>query len=177
MPMKNKVILTLVYLLFGTVCSIVIAKDIHPFYLPKEVKVKFKSLYPDITEGINWQKKSNKYQADFIFYNKSISLVFHKNGKLLNSRIEIDVTEVPPLVYLNVKNSFIDKNYKILYVIKKSEWRKDFPEGNRDFYEVEVMKGRLMYIVRYSKEGKVLNIFELDKRDILDERWYYIGAS
>jgi hypothetical protein len=148
-----------------------IAKEINFIYLPKEVKLKFQSLYSQNIEGINWQKKFNKYQADFNLNNKSISLIFNKKGNLLNERIEIDLMDVPSLVFQKIKKSYIDKEYKILYIIRKSEWRKDFSEGKRDFFEVEVMKGRLMYIIRYSLEGKVLNIFELNKRAILDERW------
>ncbi|MDB5273251.1 MAG: hypothetical protein JWO58_1618 [Chitinophagaceae bacterium] len=155
--LKINLLLLMVFMTFQ-----VMANDVNPEKVPAQVKGKFQSLYPHIKEGVDWTKKTSKYQADFIYNDKSVSLLFDKHGELINSKIEIDSTELPPVVFSAIKTSYLNSNYKIMYVMKR--WRK----REALLYETAIMKGRKIYILRNDETGKMTNEYVIDKIDILN---------
>jgi hypothetical protein len=128
--------------------------------IPNAVINKLNSLYPG-ANNIKWKRTLFKYQADFVFENKSISFLFNPKGKIINSKIEIDSTSLPSKVLEVLKKEYLNDNYKIIYCMKRTD-----KEG--ELYEIEVMKGRGIFIIRYSVSGKLLNKYILQKVDILN---------
>jgi hypothetical protein len=154
---KTQFCLLMVVMSFG-----VMASNYNPEKLPNEVKQKIQSLYPGVEGRVDWTKKMNKYQADFIYNDKSVSLLFDKKGALLNSKIEIDSSEVPIAVLNAIKNNYLKDSYKIVYLMKR--WQ----HGEAILYETAIMKGRKIYILRNDDSGKLTNEYVVDKIDILN---------
>ncbi len=140
----------------------IIAKDYDTSRVPSKIRKKLETLYPNSRkEEVSWKKRFNKYQADFIDNNKSISLLFKKDGGIINYKTEINFSEVPSIISKEIKTDYLDKYYKIIYIMKRME-------KEEVLYEVEVMKGRIVNVIRYNMKGEVTNIYDLDKRDILN---------
>jgi hypothetical protein len=128
--------------------------------VPGAVVETFNSLYPSLNEVV-WEKKSGGFEADFVVNNRSMSMVFRKDGKLIDSKLEITDSELPANVLASLKRDYLDNNYKILYVMKKDS-------KGIESYEMEITKGRLLYIVRYDKEGNATNKYVINKLDIMN---------
>jgi hypothetical protein len=159
--MKKSIYNILLFISFYSFIPIIYGQNYDSSHLPNDVKEKFHSLYPNITNQVDWKKRFNKYQADFLVNNKNLSILFNKHGDIINSKIEIDTTEVPTIVYDHIRTDYLNKFYKMIYLMKRSG-------KNETQFEVEVMKGRRKFVVIYNTNGKATNIYELDKRDILN---------
>ena len=150
---------------FTVVCSIllmgfniVMAKEVVHGPVPEKVMEKFNAMYPNVKEPVSWSEMGGKHKADFVLNNKSISLIFKKEGELVDSKIEIEESELPAKVLAAVKKEYLDMDYKTVYIMKKLVL-------TVESYEIEVMKGRLVYVVRYDKEGNTTNKFTLRRWD------------
>jgi hypothetical protein len=129
--------------------------------IPEKVREKFKSMFADAKEPISWSETGGKYRADFVLNNKSISLVFKKDGELIDSKIEIEESELPSAVLDHLKKEYLGKEYKIIYIMRKVVL-------NIVSYEIEVMKGRIVNVVRYNKEGTITNKYTLRRWDSMN---------
>jgi hypothetical protein len=138
------------------------AMDIVHAPIPDKVLEKLNSLYPNLKEPITWKEGGGKYKADFVLNNKSISLVFKKDGEIIDSKVEIEMSELPAKVLAPLKKDYLDNDYKIVYIMKK------LVEGVES-YEIEVMKGRIVYVMRYDKEGSPTNKFMLRRWDTMND--------
>jgi hypothetical protein len=138
------------------------AMDVVHTPIPDKVLEKLNSMYPNMKEPITWKEGGGKYKADFVLNNKSISLVFKKDGELIDSKVEIEITELPARVLAPLKKDYLDYDYKTVYIMRK------LVEGVES-YEVEVMKGRLVYVMRYDKDGTPTNKFMLRRWDTMND--------
>ena len=130
--------------------------------IPKNILAKIDSLYPNATQ-IDWVKDMGHYQADFVYKNKCVSILFKKNGEELYFREEITAVEIPSAVREVLNQEYLDKGYKMVYVMTR--WAKnDF--AHQKLYEIEVVKGRRLYFVRYDGTGKLVTVYEMSKIDI-----------
>jgi hypothetical protein len=128
--------------------------------IPGAVVEMFNSMYPALKDVV-WEKKSGGFEADFVVNNRSMSMVFRKDGKLIDSKVEIEMSELPDKVLAPLKKDYLDNSYKIIYVMKKNT-------REIESYEIEVMKGRIVYVMRYDKEGNSTNKYVLNKWDIMN---------
>lgn len=130
--------------------------------VPENILAKLDSLYPHATQ-VDWVKKAGHYQADFVYNDKCVSILFKKDGEELYFREEIDAGEIPAPVMESLKKEYLDKGYKMVYVMTR--WAKgDY--GHQKIYEVEVIKGRRLYFARFDSSGKFVSVYEMDKIDI-----------
>jgi len=82
-------------------------------------------------------------------------MIFRKDGKLIDSKLEIIESELPANVLASLKKAYLDNNYKLLYLMKNDL-------RGIESYEIEITKGRLLYMVRYDKEGNLRTINKLE---------------
>lgn len=130
--------------------------------VPGNILAKLDSLYPKATQ-VDWVKDAGHYQADFVYNNKCVSILFKKSGEELYFREEIEAAEMPAAVNESVKKSYLDKGYKLVYVMTR--WTKN-DYAHQKIYEIEVIKGRRVYFARFDATGKLVTVYEMDKIDI-----------
>src|SRR6478736_9821505 len=106
--------------------------------VPKNILAKLDSLYPNATQ-VDWVKDAGHYQADFVYKNKCVSILFKKSGEEIYFREEIESAAMPAAVSESVKKTYLDKGYKLAYVMIR--WAKN-DYAHQKIYEVEVIKGR-----------------------------------
>ncbi len=134
----------------------------HDPDVPKNILAKLDSLYPKATQ-VDWVKDAGHYQADFVYNNKCVSILFKKSGEEIYFREEIEVSAMPAAVSESVKKTYLDKGYKLVYVMTR--WTKN-DYAHQKIYEVEVIKGRRVYFARFDATGQLVTVYEMDKIDI-----------
>lgn len=84
--------------------------------VPSAVTTKFTSTYPK-AEHPKWEKEGNNYEAEFEFNEVEMSALFDANGTIVETEVEIKVSELPKAVtdYMakNVAGSKIREASKI----------------------------------------------------------------
>jgi len=128
--------------------------------VPGTVVETFNAMYPTSKEVV-WEKKSGGFEADFVVNNKSMSLVYRKDGKLIDSKMEISASELPGNVMASLTGDYLKDNFKLLYVMKKDT-------KGVESYEMEVMKGALVYLVKYDKNGNATYKYTLTQWDVMN---------
>lgn len=96
------------------------AKDILPENVPDKVKSYVSKHYSKVN-NIEWEDKSKKgyYEAEFTYQGREIELKIDANGKLIASKEDILIKDIPSFA-----TDYIKKNYKdaqILGANKKFE--------------------------------------------------------
>ncbi|MDB5271972.1 MAG: hypothetical protein JWO58_339 [Chitinophagaceae bacterium] len=150
-------------LILFAVLPFMVQAHVSDLDIPKAIQSKLDSLYPQATH-VDWQKEGQRYQADFVYKDKCVSIVFKKDGDFVYFRQEIERKDLPAAVSESIKTMYLDKGYKIAYLMTR--WNKGDYEHQK-IYEVEVIKGRRLYISRFNAKGDLLTVYEIDKRDIL----------
>ena len=65
--------------------------------VPRAVKTKFTSMYPNITSA-NWEMENGKYEAGFKQSGTETSVLFEANGAHVQTEIEIPVSGLPSAI-------------------------------------------------------------------------------
>ena len=131
------------------------AQGVAPNKIPQTIKVKVDSLFPKVSK-VEWSKKGLKYEADFLYENRSISITFNKKGNIVKAAKEIDYAQLPSPIREKIAKRYSD--YKLYFFLENVH------KGKID-YEVEIMKGRNFYILNYKENGELLNKYDIIKSD------------
>lgn len=97
---------------------------------PDSVVSAFNKMFPNV-QNLKWSKENaTEYEAEFTVDGKSYSANFAKDGKWLETEMEISVSELPEIIVTNVNKTY--KNCKIngAYQINNSK--------NEMFYELDI---------------------------------------
>ncbi len=101
---------------FALIFGSAFAQKMKAADVPAPTKAKFTSLYPK-AEGAKWEKEGANYEAEFELNEVETSAVFDATGNLVETEVEIKVSELPKAVtdYMakNVAGSKIKEASKI----------------------------------------------------------------
>ncbi len=89
--MKSKLLFTLAVAFFSFSAF---AQDLKESEVPAPVKAAFAKLYPNVKD-VDWEKENSNYEAEFEVNKTESSVVFDAKGNLLETEIEINVSELP----------------------------------------------------------------------------------
>jgi len=73
--------------------------------VPPKVIIAFTKTFPKASH-VKWSKEKNDYEASFHFKGKKESAVFHREGKLMETEVEIAANELPKAVV-----DYVSKKY------------------------------------------------------------------
>lgn len=116
---------------------------------PEKVQETFKKLYPHV-QNVKWSKENKtEFEAEFKDDGKTTSVVIDKEGKLIETEIDITVSELPKgAVEYVAKNS---QGWKITEAAKIVD-----AKGTVTF-EAQVSKGKKNKDIIFTKEGNRLD--------------------
>lgn len=115
--------------------------DILTSQVPSEVINAFKAEFPDAMD-VDWEKKSEDYEADFEIQNIDHQVLINVDGMLLKHKYDILQSELPSEVL--------------------EEIRSFYPDNSIDDIEILEMDDQLYYQVEYDGDF-------LDKKKIFDQ--------
>ena len=98
-------------LTFGTLFTATYAQKIASSKVPAEVKVAFIKLHG--STKVSWEMEKLDYEADFTLNGKEASEVYSTTGLLLESEVEIKVSELPDAIRVKLKGIKITEAAKI----------------------------------------------------------------
>lgn len=105
--MKKSVII-LVALLVSTVAY---SQKVKEKDVPEAVKTAFKSAYPK-ADDVKWEKEDANYEVEFEIDDVDHSALYDVNGKLLESEMEIETSQLPQKALDYMKTHYADKKIK-----------------------------------------------------------------
>jgi len=113
--------------------------------IPQAAKDSFAKLYPKAAE-VKWDKENGDYEASFKFNGKDMSVIFDKDGKILETETAIEISQLPNGIEKYVKDNY--KGYKITGAaeIVKSNGEK--------LFEAEITKGKNKKDLLFDSNGK-----------------------
>jgi|RhiMethySRZTD1v2_1073278.scaffolds.fasta_scaffold2266675_2 uncharacterized membrane protein YkoI len=148
--MKSTILAVTASLFFLYSCSQDIPNSKVPSVVLNTVKAKFGS-----ANKIEWEKKSNLYEAEFKKDSIDYAVYIDPAGKLMMYKIDIKENELPPAVSLVIRTEYI--GYKI------DEAEKIEKDGT-SWYQVELEgKGKKDLKLNFSANGKLAPRNELFK--------------
>ena len=124
--------------------------------VPSPIQQRLDSLYPG-QKDVQWTKMNRRYRADFIYSGYNVSITFQKDARILLGMEEIDFNSLPPVITEKVQKDY--GLYKVLMVTK--EFKRD-----REFYEIEIVKGKYHYMLSYNQYGFLTGKCEVIKNDV-----------
>lgn len=104
-----KTFITLVTL--GLSFSLANAQTLKEAQVPAAVKDALKKQYPN-AKVEKWEKEGKNYEAEIEIGNAESSVVYDENGVLLETEIEIKVSELPKAVFEYFAKKFPEKKIK-----------------------------------------------------------------
>ncbi len=130
----KKAILILAILSMG---GFALAQKVKESAVPAPVKSGFVALYA--TDKVdNWKKEKGNYEASFMKDSKKMLVLFKPNGDWIETKAQIDASELPAPVTTYVKNNYPGQTIWDAYKITKS--------GGGDVnYKAEVGKMSLFF--------------------------------
>jgi len=126
---------------------------------PAAVKAKFASLYPDVIK-VKWIKEEANYEAGFEMNKTEMSCIFDREGNLLETESEIDISSLPATAI-----EYIHKNYPGQ---KIREAAQIVDSKKVTTFEAEVKEGDLIFDSNGNFLKKVVSAKE--KEDEQDEK-------
>lgn len=113
--------------------------------VPTKTKDSFSKLYPKAAD-VKWDKEKNNYEASFKQDGKDMSVIFDKDGKVLETETAIEVSKLPKEVEKYVVEKY--NGYKI------TEAEKIVKANGEKLFEVEVTKGKNTKDLLFDSNGK-----------------------
>ncbi len=98
----NKIILMLA---IGLIASCANAQKIKEADVPAIVKSAFQKQYPQAKE-VKWEKEKGNYEVNFDLNEVDNSVLMDVNGKILESEVEIELSQLPSGVLEYVKTNY-----------------------------------------------------------------------
>lgn len=140
-----KVILISVILLFSYSVSAQQKSGTNP---PEKAVKAFQTAHPK-AQDVSWDKEGMNYEASYKENNNNFSVVIDKEGKILETESEINISELPSGVV-----RYINDNYKgstLTGAAKIVDYK-----GNVK-YEAEMNNGKTKKDIMFDKEGKPIH--------------------
>ncbi len=117
--------------------------------IPDAVRSAFQSKFPDVDKP-DWEmESSDEYEASFKLQGKETSACFDNSGHWLETETEIKVSDLPEAVRTALQTDFAD--YKV------TEASEIESAANGKGFEAEIKKGKEVFDVVFSPEGKMLS--------------------
>jgi uncharacterized membrane protein YkoI len=132
------------------------AQEIEAAKVPAVVLAEFQKMYPDAAKT-KWEMDDANYEASFKMDKKCWSAVFDKDGKFVESDVEIKVSELPQLVVQSIEKEFPGA--------KIEEPEKTTLSDGKTVYEFELEKDKKEFEVQISANGKIISKEESDDAD------------
>jgi hypothetical protein len=151
--MKNLILLISICIVLN---GATFAQKVTEDKIPAVVKKEFLKKFPNTSKS-KWEMEKDEYEVNFIQNKTEISANFDKNGKLLETEIEITEKELPQIVKSSVEKNFRD--------YKMHEFSKIEKADKSVLYEVELSKNKEKLDVKFSSNGDLI-----DKKDISKEK-------
>ncbi|MBK9151015.1 MAG: PepSY-like domain-containing protein [Saprospiraceae bacterium] len=95
----------------GLITSFAIAQKLSDKDIPQSVKSAFQKSYPTAKE-VKWDKEGSNYEASFDFNKTDYSVLFDVNGNVIETEVEIEVSQLPESVREYVANHYKGKKIK-----------------------------------------------------------------
>lgn len=86
------------------------AQKIDASKVPAPVKAAFTKDYPNISP--KWEKENGKFEAGFKQHGSVMSILYEANGTMVESEIDIKVSDLPASVLAYVKEHYKGKTIK-----------------------------------------------------------------
>jgi hypothetical protein len=137
--MKN----SLLILILLTAAAIAGAARLNPKKVPQAVKTAFQNAYPK-AEDIKWEKEGANFEVNFELNEEESSVVLNAEGKILETEIEIKVSDLPATVSDYIKTNYPGKKIK--------EASKISDDTGLVMFEAEIKGMDLLF----DKEGKFI---------------------
>lgn len=96
--------------LFATVGFSACAQKIDASKVPVAVKTAFEKQYPGTT--VKWEKENGKFEAGFKKDGNTMSILYEANGTMIESEMDIKVSDLPAVVLAYVKEHYKGKSIK-----------------------------------------------------------------
>ncbi|MFA3782028.1 PepSY-like domain-containing protein [Melioribacteraceae bacterium 4301-Me] len=123
--------------------------------IPKAAKDSFSKLYPKATE-VKWDKEKQGYEASFKLNGKDMSVIFDKEGKVVETETAIEISQLPKGVEKYVMDNY--KGFKITGAAKIIK------ANGEELFEAEITKGKNSKDLLFDKNGKA------EKKDVNKEK-------
>jgi len=136
------------------------AQEIEVSKVPSTVQAEFQKMFPDAAKT-EWEMDNENFEASFKLNKKCWSAVYDKDGKFVESEVEIKVSELPEPVIQSIEKEFPGAK------IEEPE-KTTLSDGNT-VYEFELEKDKKEFEVQVSADGKILNKEESEE-DREDEK-------
>ncbi len=120
--------------------------------VPQNIRDTYGSSYNGAT-GAKWEGNDTGYRSTFKHSGKDMSVTYDKNGKMMESRTGMRMTDFPQ----SVQNSMKGKNATMPYEVKR---------GNDTYYSAKV-GGKDMY---YDKNGKSVDMGSMNNKSMNNPR-------
>ncbi|MGO4821246.1 MULTISPECIES: PepSY-like domain-containing protein [unclassified Flavobacterium] len=130
--MKNLAVLSIALL----VTSLTFAQKTSEKEIPPVVKAAFQKHYPTIKKA-KWDKEQDKFEASFDLNKTDNSVLFDKQGNILETEAEIKTSQLPKTVLDYVKIHYKDASIK--------EAAKITNHNGQLTYEVEIKKMDILF--------------------------------
>lgn len=95
----------------GMITSFSFAQKLQDKDVPTEVKTAFQKAYPNAKET-KWDKEGDNYEASFDVNKVDNSVLFDAKGNMLESEIEIELSQLPPSITDYVKEHYSGQKIK-----------------------------------------------------------------
>ncbi len=102
---------SIVIVFAGMLSSCVFAQKIKEKDVPAAVKVEFQKLYPTAKE-VKWEKEDGNYEVNFDFNKADYSVLMNESGSVLETEVEIELSQLPAGVIEYVKTNYNGQNVK-----------------------------------------------------------------
>ncbi len=122
----KKSVVTVVMMLFT---MLGFAQKMQERDVPPNVKSTFQKNYP-VVKKVKWDKEDDKYEASFDLNKKDNSVLIDAQGNILETEVEIELTELPAGILEYLKKNYAGKQVKEIAKIKD--------EKGAVTYEVEI---------------------------------------
>ncbi len=149
---KNRIMKSILVILIMMIATGAISQKATP----NAVQSAFAKKFPGITPK-SWELEDGKYEAEFIKEGKQMSVLFNAEGNLLETEMEIAISQLPPAIA-----SYVQDNYKGTVIKEASVITKGNGEKT---YEAEVKGQDLLFNI----EGNFLKEESEAKEDKKDE--------
>ncbi len=104
----KKSVVTIVMMLF-TMLSF--AQKMQEKNVPPNVKSAFQKNYP-VVKKVKWDKEDVKFEASFDLNKKDNSVLIDAQGNILETEVEIELTELPAGILEYVKKNYAEMHIK-----------------------------------------------------------------
>lgn len=113
--------------------------------IPEVVKEAFKTRHPSVTKA-HWEQEDQNFEVSFMNNKQEQSMVYDASGKLLETEVEIAMTDLPQAVKDAVANDFPNARVK--------ETAKITDAAGKTMYEVEIKGNDYLFNADGTKVSK-----------------------